>query len=94
MKTLKSFGRISLVELDSPVLGGKYAIMDTLYGNTISDGLCLDAANKAFKLCTKHEIYILKEHAYSRMRSAAITGGNSKKYECIYLFLMEKLSKY
>lgn len=89
MKPLKSFGRISLIEM-----GGKYAIMDTLYGNTISDGLCLDAANELFKSWMKHEIYILKEHAYSRMRSSAITGGNSKKYECIYLFLMGRLSKY
>lgn len=89
MKTLKSFGRISLIEMS-----GKYAIMDTLYGNTISDGLCLDSANEMFKLWTKHEIYILKEHAYSRMRSAAITGGNSKKYEHIYSFLMKRLSKY
>ncbi len=46
LKTLKTHKFISLVELKTPVYGGKYAIIN---GDKIKTGLCLDAACDLFK---------------------------------------------
>lgn len=74
MKAINEIHGFQLVELESPVYGGKFAIMHK--GKVLKDGYCYDAAND-FMRCIKQ---VVEKHIYSTAGALLAAGLTPSKY--------------